>query len=78
MPNKKPVKKTSNSFASYARYSGMAFQMLFIIALGSLGGYKVDQWLHLMFPIFTVVLSLGSVVLAIYLFIKEFTNTNKK
>lgn len=55
----------------------MAVQMVVIIAAGSLGGYKIDQWLNLSFPIFTVIISLGSVVLAIWLFIKEF-NTNKK
>lgn len=49
----------------YARYSGMAVQMLVIILLGVLAGFKLDQWLHTK-PILTVVLSLASVVLAIY------------
>ncbi len=66
-----------NPFKPYAKYSGMAVQMVVIIAAGSLGGYKIDQWLNLPFPIFTVILSLASVILAIWLFIKEF-NPNKK
>lgn len=54
----------------------MAAQMLFIIAGGSFGGYKLDQWLKLPFPVFIIILSLGSVFLAIWLFIKEFNNKN--
>lgn len=67
-----------NPLNPYARYSGMAVQMIFIIAAGSFGGYKADQWLNLPFPILTVVLSLAGVFLAIWLFIREFNNNNKK
>jgi len=49
----------------YARYSGMAFQMAVIIIAGVFGGLKLDQWAGIR-PVFTVVLSLVSVVLAIY------------
>lgn len=66
-----------NPLNPYARYSGMAVQMVVIIAGGSFGGYKADQWLNLPFPILTVILSLSSVVLAIWLFIKEFNPKNK-
>ncbi len=45
--------------------------MLVIILLGVFGGFKLDQWLNLEFPIFTVVLSLISVVLAIYIVTKD-------
>ena len=50
---------------AYARYSGMAFQMLAIILLGVFGGYKLDQWLHTK-PILTVLLSICSVILSVY------------
>jgi F0F1-type ATP synthase assembly protein I len=50
----------------YARYSGMAIQMLVIILLGVFAGYRIDLWLHTR-PVFTVILSLGSVALSIYL-----------
>jgi F0F1-type ATP synthase assembly protein I len=43
----------------------MAFQMLAIILLGMFAGYKLDQWLHIK-PILTIILSLSSVILAIY------------
>lgn len=65
-----------NPMNPYARYSGMAVQMIVIIAAGSYGGYRADKWLHLSFPIFTLVLSLGAVTLAIWLFIKGFNNNN--
>jgi hypothetical protein len=45
--------------------------MLVIILAGVFGGYKLDQWLELNVPIFTVLLSLLSVVLAIYTVIKD-------
>ncbi len=56
---------------SYAKYSGMAIQMAAIIVGGVLGGIELDKWLKLKFPIFTLVLTLLSVFLAIYYFIKD-------
>jgi F0F1-type ATP synthase assembly protein I len=55
---------------NYARYSSMAFQMLAIILLGMFGGYKLDQWINSK-PLFTIVLSLLSVVIAIYVVTKD-------
>jgi len=55
---------------NYARYSSMAFQMLAIILLGVFAGFKLDQWIHTK-PIFTVILSFGSVILAIYSVTKD-------
>jgi F0F1-type ATP synthase assembly protein I len=49
----------------YARYSGIAFQMVAIILLGAYGGWKIDDWLNTK-PIFTIILLLISVVLSIY------------
>jgi len=54
----------------YARYSGMAIQMLVIILLGVFAGLKLDQWLHTR-PILTVLLSIVSVVLSIYIVTKD-------
>jgi F0F1-type ATP synthase assembly protein I len=55
---------------SYARYSSIAFQMLAIILLGVFAGFKLDQWLHTK-PVFTIILSFGSVILAIYYVTKD-------
>lgn len=49
----------------------MAAQMAAIIVGGVLGGVELDKWLHWKFPVFTLVLTLLSVFLAIYYFIKD-------
>jgi F0F1-type ATP synthase assembly protein I len=54
----------------YARYSSLAFQMLVIILAGVFGGYKLDLWAGSK-PVFTVVFSLLSVVLAIYFAVRD-------
>jgi ATP synthase protein I len=68
-----PDPKQKQRFNNALKYSGMAFQMGAIIALGVFGGRKLDQWLGMeKVPIFTLVLSLASVGIAIYLSIKDF------
>jgi uncharacterized membrane protein len=56
----------------------MAFQMVIIIGLGVFGGIKLDDWLQLRFPLFTLVLSLTGVALSIYFMIKDLTPLNRK
>ncbi|WP_216663719.1 MULTISPECIES: AtpZ/AtpI family protein [unclassified Lentimicrobium] len=63
--------KQKDKFNAYARYSNMAFQMIAIILLGTFGGFKLDELLDWGFPVFTVVLSLLSVILAIYISVKD-------
>lgn len=55
----------------------MAIQMGVVIALGAWGGTKLDAWLKLKIPVFTLVLTLGSVFIAIYLAIKDFIKKDK-
>lgn len=50
----------------------MAAQMAAIIVGGVLGGIQLDKWLNWGFPVFTLVLTLLSVFLAIYYFIRDF------
>jgi hypothetical protein len=52
--------------------------MLLIILAGVFGGVKLDEWLELGAPVFTVVLSLLSVVLAIYYVTKDLLRTGTK
>lgn len=59
------------------KYTGIGFQMLAIIGLGVFGGIKLDQWLHT-HNVFTVVLSLLSIIAAIYIVIKDFIKPKKK
>ncbi|MBP6335068.1 MAG: AtpZ/AtpI family protein [Bacteroidia bacterium] len=54
------------------RYASMGTQMLVIIGLGVFGGSYLDKYLELKIPVFTLILSLLSVAVAIYLSIKDF------
>jgi F0F1-type ATP synthase assembly protein I len=67
----KPNKEPRPALESYARYSSLAFQMFAIIGLGIFGGFKLDQWLKIGFPVFTVLLSIISVGAAIYTAVKD-------
>lgn len=62
--------KLKNNAASYARYSGLAFEMFFIIGAGVFGGIELDKVLNTS-PLLTALLSLIGVVLAIYFAVKE-------
>ncbi len=55
---------------NYARYSGIAFQMIFIILAGVFGGLKLDQWLGTK-PVFIIILTLIAVFLSIYFVTKD-------
>lgn len=70
-PKTKPDKEKRPPLESYARYSSLAFQMFAIIGLGIYGGYKLDQWLEIGFPVFTVLMSIISVAAAIYSAVKD-------
>jgi ATP synthase protein I len=57
---------------TYARYSGIAFQMIIIVIAGVYAGIWLDEKLNLKKPIFTLVLSFLSVILSMYSVIREF------
>jgi len=63
--------RRKNQLNNYAKYSSIALQMLVIILAGVWGGVKLDEWLKLSFPVFTVILSFLSVAAAIYTVIKD-------
>lgn len=65
--SKRPV----DFLRTYARYSAMAFQMLFIILLGVAGGWWIDEATEWKFPLFTLLFSVLSVGLAIYYATKD-------
>jgi hypothetical protein len=52
--------------------------MLAIILIGVFGGVKLDQWLQLKVPVFTIVLSIASVILAIYYAVKDLLRMDRK
>lgn len=72
MKDQKNLKESKRKFDVYIRYSSLAFEMAAIMALGTFAGYKIDGWLNLSFPAFTLGLMILSVVAAIYHAIKNF------
>jgi len=62
---------------NYARYSSIAFQMLVIILIGVFGGIKLDEWLKLTVPVFTIVFSVLAVILSIYTVTRDLLRTKK-
>lgn len=76
--NQKNQKKPANKgLDNFARYSGLAFQMIGIIVLTAFGGVKLDKLTGWKTPVFTIVLSLLGVFAAIYFAIKDFLKINK-
>lgn len=69
-PNKyqKPKKK----FDNFIRYSSMGVEMVTIMGLGVFAGIKMDQWLDLEFPAFTLGLMVLAVAGAIYRAVRKF------
>lgn len=65
-------KKPKKQLDTFIRYSNIAFQMAAVIGLGVIAGIQLDKISGIAFPLFTLVLSLGAVVAAIYLSIKDF------
>ena len=72
MPTDQPKSSRKKPLDNYARYGAMGLQMGAIIFLLSWAGVKLDAWLHMKFPVFTLVLALFSVFAALWYFIKEF------
>ncbi len=64
MKNRQNQKK-KKSFDNFIRYSSLGFEMMAIIGFGTFGGYKIDQWLKNDFYVFTLVLMVFSVIVAI-------------
>jgi ATP synthase protein I len=55
---------------NYLKYSGIAFQMIATILLGSWAGTALDEYFEVKSHIFTVVLMLLSVVASMYVVIR--------
>ncbi|RLD39024.1 MAG: ATPase F0F1 [Bacteroidetes bacterium] len=64
--------KQKKDLNAYVKYSGLALQMGVIIGVGMFGGVQLDKLTSWQFPLFTLILSLASVALAIYIAIKDF------
>lgn len=72
MPKGLQKKLPKKQLDQYVRYSGMGLQMGAIIFLMTFGGIKLDHYLQLKFPVFTLLLACSSVALSLWIFIREF------
>jgi ATP synthase protein I len=69
---KNPKSSQNKGINQYARYTGLAFQMLGIILVTVWGGTRLDKLTGWHTPVFTIVLSLLGVFAAIYVAVKDF------
>jgi hypothetical protein len=65
------IEKTKKDLRDYARYSNLAFRLIAIVLAGFFGGMKLDDWLNINFPVFTLTLSISGLVVSLYLLIKD-------
>ena len=59
--------------SDYARYSNLAFKMIAVVLTAFFIGWQIDKWIHIGFPLFTLLFSVGAVIMIIILLIKEFS-----
>ena len=71
------LEKKKKSLDNYTRYTSIAFQMLVIILIGVFGGIKLDEWLKLTVPVFTIILSILAVILSIYTVTRDLMKPTK-
>lgn len=72
---KHPKKKSS--FNAYARFSGIAFQMIAIVVIGAYFGVKLDEQFPNEANLYTLSLSLASVILSVIFVIRNINSTSK-
>lgn len=78
MEEPQPLKKKNSKnqgnkgLNDFGKYSGIAFQMVAVIALTTWGGIKLDKLAGFEKPVFTIILSLLGVFAAIYTAIRDF------
>ncbi|MCQ2253275.1 MAG: AtpZ/AtpI family protein [Bacteroidales bacterium] len=64
-------RKDKDRLRLVAKYTSAAFQMAAIIVFGALGGRYLDQTFETSFSVWTLVLTIVAVALALYFFIKD-------
>ena len=69
--NTKENNKLSKPFNNYLKYSSLAIQMVATIGLMGFLGFKIDQWLGLVFPVFLLAFTFLSLGVIIYQLIKS-------
>ena len=70
-------KQPQEPLKDYAKYSSLAIQMGVVIGGGCYGGYKLDEYFKNETPVFTIILSLVSIAIAMYLILKDLIKPKK-
>ncbi len=73
MNNQKPKR----SLNKYTKLSGLAFQMFAIIGFGSFIGVKLDEYYPNQHDLYTLILSLSSVLISIFYVIRRIISSSK-
>jgi F0F1-type ATP synthase assembly protein I len=76
--SKKSKKSKKKQLNSYIKYSSLTTQMAVIIAAGTFFGDYLDKKDTSDIPIYTIILSLLSIFLALYYVLKKVINHNEK
>ena len=63
-----------NDSSSYAKYTGMAFQMIAVIGIMTFAGYKIDEEAGHQTKWVTAVMSLTGVFISLYLMLRSVKN----
>lgn len=71
------TRRKSSPIHQYAVYSNLAFEMGALIALGVFGGIQLDKLLNTS-PLFTIVCSLASIAISLYLIIRTSLKSQKQ
>jgi len=64
-------KNNDSPLKFYAKYSSLALQMIVIIVGAAFGGREIDKYVRWEFPVFTVTLTILSVVVAVIYGMRE-------
>jgi len=71
MPKNEEDENGKRELSDYAKYSAMGFQMIAIIGICTLAGYKIDQSAHHQTKWVTAILSLAGVLISLYVVIRS-------
>jgi ATP synthase protein I len=77
MSKNQEEKQPSKPLNAYVKFSSLGIQMAIIIGGGCYGGFKLDEYFKNTNSVFTIILSLLSIALAMYVVLKEIIKSSK-
>jgi len=79
MPRRKPEPENKSGqrkrfLGDYARYSNLGFKLIAVILVAFFLGWKLDQWIKLPFPLFTLIFSLAGLAGVLIMMIRDLSS----